>query len=132
MIIPENATVVRTETSEYWLVEGEDVLYANIIPNSVLELEHVKANLAKRSELLNLERPIPTILDIRKIERISKEARSFSSKSTDGLSAIALLVDSGLSRVIGNYALMLHRPKIPTKLFTSEEAALEWINQYQP
>ena len=114
---------VITSTTEYWKVEEEDILYGNILPGAVLDVEQVQENADKRMELLDINRPIPSILDITKIDKITKEGRALSSTLTNGLSCIALIVGSGLSKIIGNYALMLNRPKIPLKLFTSVEEA---------
>jgi len=133
MEIPSTSTaIVKTSTTEYWKIQGEDVLYGNILPGAVLDVGEVKENAEMRMQLLDINRPIPSILDITKIDKISKEGRKLSSNSTDGLSCIAMLVDSGLSKIIGNYAIMLNRPKIPIKLFTSLVEARLWTRDYMP
>lgn len=133
MEIPSTSTgAVKTSTTEYWKVDGEDILYGNILAGSILDVEQVKENADKRMELLDINRPIPSILDITKIDKITKEGRKLSSTSTDGISAIALIVGSGLSKIIGNYAIMLNKPKIPLKLFTSLTDARLWARDYMP
>ena len=133
MEIPSGSSnKVITSTTEYWKAEEEDILYGNILPGAVLDVEQVQENADKRMELLDINRPIPSILDITKIDKITKEGRALSSTLTNGLSCIALIVGSGLSKIIGNYALMLNRPKIPLKLFTSVEEAKNWVKDYKP
>ena len=133
MEIPSTSTgVITTTTTEYWKNEGEDVLYGNILPGAILDVDQVRENAEKRMELLDINRPIPSILDITKIDRITKEGRKLSSASTDGISCIAIIVDSGLSKIIGNYAIMINRPKIPIRLFTSLTDARLWVRDYLP
>jgi len=133
MEIPSTSSnKVLTSTTEYWKVEGEDILYGNILPGSILDVAEVKENAEMRMTLLDINRPMPSILDITKINKITKEGRSLSSNSVDGISCIAMLVDSGLSKIIGNYAIMLNRPKIPVKLFTSLTEARLWVRDYLP
>ena len=44
--------------------------------------------------------------------------------------AQALVIDSGPSRVMGNFFLGLNKPRFPTKLFTSEAKAEAWLREY--
>ena len=133
MDIPSiSSNIVRTPTTEYWKIPGEDILYGNILPGAFLDVDEVKENALKRAELLDVNRPIPSILDITKIDKITKEARKESSASTEGISAIAIIVDSGLSKIIGNYAIMLNRPVVPIRLFTSLTDARFWVRDYMP
>ena len=131
MEIPnESIEVISTKTTDYWVID--DVLYANILKNAYLDVAEVQENFEARKPLLDTERPIPTIIDITQIDKITKEARSLSPSLTDGMSAIAIIIGSGLSKVIGNYAIMINRPKIPTKLFTSITDARLWVRDYKP
>lgn len=133
MEIPSiSINIIRTPTTEYWKVPGEDILYGNILPGAFLDVDDVKENALRRSELLDVNRPIPSILDITKIDKITKDARKESSAATDGISAIAIIVDSGLSKIIGNYAIMLNRPAVPIRLFTSVTDARFWARDYMP
>jgi hypothetical protein len=44
--------------------------------------------------------------------------------------AVALLMGSPVSRVLGNLYLGLNKPPIPTRLFTSEEEAKVWLRSF--
>jgi hypothetical protein len=74
-------------------------------------------------------RRCPLLADIRYIKSIDQEARAFYGSPEGGkvVSAVALLVGSPLSRMIGNFFLRLQRPSVPIKLFTSDAAAMEWL-----
>lgn len=93
-------------------------------------LEEARWNTQKVIELSGSSCP-PLLVDIRFIRSISKEARDhFSMKGrTANVSAIALLIHSPVSRVIGNFYLGLSKPTVPTRLFTEEEKAKEWLRE---
>lgn len=68
------------------------------------------------------------LVDIRDVEQIDAKARRYhATESGQYFTAVALLVDSPLSRVIGNFFLGLNRPAYPLQLFSDESAAIEWL-----
>ena len=122
---------VVTQTTHYWREEGAEILFGEVMTKADITLEHVVENHEKRQALLPDGKPIPIVLNIKSILKISKEARKYSAETaSDEFSCIAMIVDSGLSKVIGNYALFLNRPKIPTKLFNNAADAEKWVQQY--
>jgi hypothetical protein len=60
---------------------------------------------------------------------MDREARLFfaGEETAKVESAAALIIDSLLSRAIGNFFMGLNKPIIPTRLFTSEAEALAWL-----
>jgi len=44
--------------------------------------------------------------------------------------ALAILIDSGYGRMFGNMALAFSSQRLPTRLFTEEEAALVWLRKF--
>ena len=73
----------------------------------------------------------PILVDLREIKSISKEARDhFSMRGRKpNVTAIAMLVSSPLSRIIGNFFLGLNRPTVPTRMFASEEDGIAWMKR---
>ena len=45
--------------------------------------------------------------------------------------AVALVIDSPLSRVLGNFFLGFNRPETPARLFTSVDEARAWLNTFE-
>jgi hypothetical protein len=45
------------------------------------------------------------------------------------VSAVALIVDTPLSRVLGNFFLAVNKPLYPTRLFDNEASALAWLQE---
>jgi hypothetical protein len=72
----------------------------------------------------------PALAYIKHIKVVSKEARKyFAEEGTVGMTKGALLTDSGFSKVLGNLFLLLDKPKMPVKMFTDKEEAIEWLKK---
>ncbi len=97
-------------------------------PGSSIDLKHAIENstFVKR---ISGESKHPMLVDIRNLEGISKEARDhYSMRNREpGITSIALLIDSPIGRIIGNFYMLISRPVVPTKLFTSETSAVSWL-----
>ena len=73
----------------------------------------------------------PTMVEMSEIESFTKEAREvFQNKNTLTSSALALVVSSMLSRVMGNLFISMNQSGIPVKLFNNQEQALLWLESY--
>lgn len=74
-------------------------------------------------------RKVRLIVDIRNIGTLSREARIEyqSERSAASVLGNALIVDSGVSRVIGNFFIGLNKGSMPTRLFTTVDAARAWL-----
>ena len=72
------------------------------------------------------------LVDTRSMKSISGEARRYyaSDERPRVGSAVALLVGSTVSMVIGNFWLTINKPSYPSHIFSSEESALEWLKGY--
>ena len=74
----------------------------------------------------------PLFGDIRKTGPVDAEGRKFYAniEGKDLITAVALLVESPISRVVGSLFLGLNRPPVPIRIFTSEQMALEWLRDF--
>jgi len=75
----------------------------------------------------------PLLVRMADVAAIDREARRYYSsiEGTGGyFRAIALLVGSPLSRVIGNFFIGLNRAPYPLRLFTDEADAVRWLEEY--
>lgn len=107
------------------------ILFGEIISNTKISLTEAKENSALRASYLDEEHPIPYICNIKNILSADSEARKFMSQDTMGISCAALIVDSGISKIIGDYALWVNKPSIPIKLFTDMDEAVFWVTEQQ-
>ncbi|MBD3344724.1 MAG: PAS domain S-box protein [Chitinivibrionales bacterium] len=122
--------IYETSTSKIWL--GNDGIIREIVtkPNVSMTLSEAQQEIAAIL-LASRGKPRPCIVDVRKSGWVTREAREYLSGSdaARGTSACALIVDSPLSRIIGNFFTTFNRPAFPVKLLSSEEEALGWIQK---
>ena len=74
-------------------------------------------------------RRLLAVADIRRARSVDRAARQYyaSDEMTAVVRALALVVDSGVSRVLGNFFLGLNKPSIPTRLFRSVDDGVTWL-----
>ncbi|WP_341907147.1 hypothetical protein [Fluviicola taffensis] len=127
MNIPETAHNLTC----YFTWMGEDgIARTKVKPGSEVKLEHAQEN----SVVVNsfyIDRKYPLLIDARGIRSISRDARNFfttNGRQTNTL-AFAIIIDSSVSRVVGNFFLGINKPAVPTKLFLDEPNAVEWLRK---
>lgn len=119
--------VTRTGT----LRMGEDgIARVHVFPGARMNAEDTVENLATIEEF-NLTEPCPLLVDIRDMAYIDREGRALFEKAI-GVSAVGLLIGSPISKVIGSFFIGLNKTVTPTKLFTSESEALQWLKSFLP
>lgn len=125
MKIPANACEVRC----YYTWMGDDgIARTKVKLNAEVSVEDAMEN----SKVVNgfyVNEKFPLLIDARGIKSISREARSFfttNGRETNTM-AFAIVIDSSVSKVVGNFFLGINKPAVPTKLFLNEKAAIEWL-----
>lgn len=78
------------------------------------------------------ERRRPVVVDSRGVRMQSRAARQYfmSAEVAAKVSAVAIVVDSPVSRVIGSFFLRMGGHHVPTELFTDFERACEWAKGF--
>lgn len=112
-----------------WL--GNDgICYTVVRPNVSIVLKDALENSVSIKEISG-DTIYPLLVNLKEINSISKEARDHFSMQdrTPGVSAVAMLIRSPVSRVIGNFFLGINKSAVPTKLFTVESEAVTWLKQ---
>jgi len=121
--------VITTRTAKVWI--GEDGI-SRVIRHpgaeeglaDAKEIIEAGGKLAKGEKILNLS-------DIRGLKSASREARQyFRMETSKYLIASAALVDSQISRMVGNFYIAVNKPDYPIKIFTSETKAIEWLKGF--
>jgi hypothetical protein len=76
--------------------------------------------------------PLPALIDMTQLRSISDEARAYlSGPATEKVArAAAMVVSSPLSRAVGNIFLVMNKTRFPTRMFTSEDDAVQWLRGY--
>lgn len=120
-------TGTRTRNCSFHLDERAFVL-ARVDQGADMDLDDARAALAATFRVAGGVRR-PVLVDFRGIRSESKAAREYfvSDEAVDMYSAVAILVASPVSRVIGSFFMRLSRHKVPTRLFSDETEAIDWL-----
>ncbi len=71
-------------------------------------------------------------IDVRTVSTIDRDSRQYfvGDEAGEVTSATALLVDSPMSRVIGNFFIGLNRSEWPVRMFSGESQAMVWLEGF--
>ncbi|MBU0665292.1 MAG: STAS/SEC14 domain-containing protein [Proteobacteria bacterium] len=113
-----------------WL--GKDEI-ARVIhdPGTELTLADAQETMAAYVKVTKGKR-LPLFVDTKKMKSMTREVRLYyaSEEAAKQASAVAIIVDTPVSRVLGNFYLGLSHPRLPSRLFTSEHEALKWLKGF--
>ena len=126
------ATEQSSRVAKLWV--GEDGICRIIhAPGAEVTLQDAQETMAAYLKLNDGER-LPLLIDTKTMKSISREARHFyaGEEAAKCASAVALILKTPVSRVLGNFYLGLSNPHLPSRLFTSDDEALEWLKGYLP
>ncbi len=121
---------IKTRTAKIWL--GDDgIIRATALPITEQTLVDAEADVAAIVKVGQGKRR-PVLADIRKIKSTSRAGRQLYSKDETAkiVSAVAFIIGSPISKVIGSLFLGLSRLPVPVKLFTLEAEAIEWLKGF--
>jgi len=128
--LPKNNEYIETSCYYTWL--GSD----NICRTKAKDGAEVHLKEARENSVAVLsfhrDKKYPILVDATQIKSIDKEARDFFSLQNrpSPVNAIAIIIGSPISRVIGNFFIGLNKSRVPNKLFTAEKPAIEWLSNY--
>ena len=116
-----------TPTAEIELTDDGIISYRSL-PNMMIGSEEAKANINLLKGLANGRR-MPIFVDMRNVAGLDYEARKLSQEFGKQYTLCsAILVDNGISKIIGNFFLGFAKPgDAPVKIFQDENTAMEWL-----
>lgn len=124
-----NIQVYETELSRMWFDE-EGIFCSVVKKNVTMTKERVQLTFEFIRSQAGHEK-VCWLADITQAEFLTEEARNYAGVVTPKLvKALALITNSVISRMIANVFIALKKPPYPTKMFTSEANAREWLRQY--
>jgi hypothetical protein len=120
---------VETASGIISLDEGLGIVHIKNKQGVEQSLADARENIAQLRELTG-DRAYPVLVDLEG-STLSREARNYygSAEVRDRLSGLALLVTNPVARVLANLFIGMKQPVTPTRLFTSEREAIEWLRQ---
>lgn len=129
MKIPENVEIFELPTSTMWF--DENGICCSISkkhpPQTLEESKKAVEDFKKHTK----GKKVCMLLEITNSTPSSKEIRDYAAEEFPKLViAIAMISKSPLGRMVANLFFGLKPPSYPTKMFSNEQDAKEWLKQY--
>jgi hypothetical protein len=107
------------------------ILHIRFLDGIELELEDVKEIFQVGLQLSD-GKPYCALADVRNNPLSSPEARAFGADKaySEFRLADAILVESTMMKLIASVYINFNKPKVPTRMFNSEEKALSWLKEF--
>jgi hypothetical protein len=119
---------METQYVKLWIEDG--ILHGQFAKDMNMNLEIAKQCVETRVNFTQ-HTSYPFLIDLRNVKTINKEAREYlGEEGSIYIKAGALLINSFLTKTLGNFFLAINTPKAPTKLFDNETKAIEWLKQF--
>lgn len=123
---------IKTSIAIVKLYKKKRYVYHDCFPKKHDNLAEMKQYVKTVNLFIRDYTPIASLMDIRKVKGSSKKVRDFmssiSSINEDTL-CLAVLVNAGISKIIGNIFLKFSSPSYPTRLFTNKDKAITWLEE---
>ncbi len=112
------------------LIKRDDQIYIyKAINKCSIDLETVKM-MTEAGDEWNGTELCANLIDIRDMLFADSEARSYGANQyRKHVAGQAILVDSRISSSFANLFLRFSKPKVPTRLFSEEKDAIEWLKK---
>jgi hypothetical protein len=118
---------IRTRVGKIWLRE-DGIVHLVIDPGTKYTLADTRESSAGIVKLSEGQRR-PLLADARDLKSVDLAARN-ETAAFEEVMAAAMLIDSAVSRMIGNIFLSTKKTSFPVRLFTSEAEAVEWLKEF--
>lgn len=120
-----DAAVITCPKFRMWL-RPDGIVQLVWAPRATMGLEDALAATGAMAQLTD-GRPTPLLVDTHDGGPQDRPARAEFARRADLVSAVALIVGTPLSRMMGNFFLSVSKPMAPTRLFDDEASALAWL-----
>lgn len=126
---PLGHKISETPTSTYWF-DDEGILCAVSKNTPLPSLEDRKRTMEEFKKKLDGKK-ICMIMDITNSAPTDKESRNYNANELPKIfNAIAFICRSPLGKMLAHLYMGFSPGKVPTKIFSKEKDAREWIREY--
>ena len=109
---------------------SNEIFHVSPHPQSAANLE-IMQEVHNTFKQLSQGEKHPALIDMTQVKTMDYESRKYIAEKTgDVISAVALITNSPISRVIGNFFIGINKPNYPAKLFNNKEEALIWLQEH--
>lgn len=129
MKIPEDKELIEWNSSTSWF--DEFGIYCSVSKKAPPQsLEEAKKVWEEFTKIVN-GRKVCMLIDVTNTSESTRETREFAAlEFPKYIKAIAMISSSSLGKMLANLFFNLKTQPYPTKMFSDEESAREWLKQY--
>lgn len=119
---------LENEYATFWIEGG--IVFFTYKPNTVIDLHAAQKAITDRIEFQQ-KKAYPILYDIRGIVDTDKAGRDYMARRGYALTkAVGFLVHPPVNKGLIQYFLEIHKPYAPSRLFTTREQAIEFLEQF--
>lgn len=121
------------ETTTAVATLGENgIVQVRLRANTMEDGASARENIAALTEICSGKKR-PLLIDMAGSEGATHDARLLYSGEamSRNITALAMLVTTPVTKVVGRFLVTLNKPRHLLRLFTSEEEAIEWLRQFR-
>jgi hypothetical protein len=119
------------EDNESFCFWEEQNIICNVYKKNVIDIDVARLGVSMRLRVSERQ-PCAMYVDMQNVNKVTKEARDYyiTEEATQLILATAVYTPSVLTKIITTFFLNFNKPKMPFKMFSSKEKALEWLKDY--
>ncbi len=127
---PLGATLIDTGAARWWIEPSGVVCNQSYIDGAVT-VDHLRAGFQATLELTGGKRA-PLAAEAGPLSSTTREARDLlaGDEACAVYTAMAVVVASPVARTIMNFFVRFSKPRLPVRVFTSADQALDWACSY--
>jgi len=121
---------IVTRAAVLW-VDQEGIIHSLVNPGAEVKIDDMKEIIDAGYALVG-QKKAPVLVDMREIRSSDRESREYTAgpEGEKVTTALAFLIKSKVGELIGNFFINFNNPRFPTKIFTAEDEALDWLRGY--
>jgi hypothetical protein len=132
MILTEEEIIAEGVVVPYYMyLRADGIMYISISPEKEESVELVKEMVKKMGEMVNYK-PVPLLARHEEFALPGRENRDYWAKkeSCPWSKADAFMINSTAMQFIANFYLKINKPERPTRMFSDEKKAIEWLKKF--
>ena len=115
------------EIANYWFEDGVLIADSKNVKRTV---DLIRANAALVKQITG-NKPVPLLIYLKNSPVPDQETQRFSTEQLPQIySAMAIVADSAVVKIIMNLLFKFRKPPIPIKSFKDDQGAREWLMQF--
>ena len=123
---------MQLETKHFQAELEEDIIRVQYKPNLHITLEDAEQIVSERL-LYYRDIEAPVLIRNAKVVSIDKSARDYlfdKNKGLKNVKAVAIVYANVVSKLLATFLFHRHTPVIPHRMFTDEQKAITWLQNY--